>query len=207
MDRREQMKKRKWKKGRIILWLAVLGMLLTACGKAGAAEPLPASAQETGTSKTAFADAAVTETEASEPAGTTAPSARESTAQTETPSGTETEEEAPANTAGSEGGDEQSGYYTQADIDQAKDAVRDWMNEAFEQGTELKELYYPGDDFTDEFSGSGYDAFDNTGNSMVLGGYFIESDGTERGTSGYPLWVWILRRSPDGTWQVKDAGY
>ena len=86
-------------------------------------------------------------------------------------------------------------------------AVRGWMSEAFEEGAKLKELYYPGDDFTDEFADSGYTAFRSTDNSMVLGGYFIESDGTERGTSGYPLWVWILWRSSDGGWFVKDAGY
>lgn len=100
-----------------------------------------------------------------------------------------------------------SRYYTDEDIELAKEAVRDWMSKAFEEGTTLKELYYPGDDFTDEFSGSGYNAFGGTDDSMVLGGFFIQSDGTERGTSGYPLWVWILGRSDDGGWYVKDAGY
>ncbi len=100
-----------------------------------------------------------------------------------------------------------SRYYTDEDIEQAKEAVRDWMKESFESGYKLKELYYPGDDFTDEFADSGYGAFKDTDSSMVLGGYWIQSDGVERGSSGYPLWIWILGRSSDGGWYVKDAGY
>ena len=135
------------------------------------------------------------------------PDGRETAAETSEPDGRETETTKAAG-AGNEG--KKSGisrYYSEADIDQAKEAVRGWMSEAFEEGAKLKELYYPGDDFTDEFADSGYTAFRSTDNSMVLGGYFIESDGTERGTSGYPLWVWILWRSSDGGWFVKDAGY
>ena len=100
-----------------------------------------------------------------------------------------------------------SKYYSQEDIDNAMDAVRGWMREAAEAGAKLKELYYPGDDFTDEYAKSGANAFKDTESSMVLGGYWIQSDGVERGTSGYPLWVWILGRDSDGGWSVKDAGY
>ena len=135
------------------------------------------------------------------------PDGRETAAETSAPDGRETET---TKAAGAGGEGKESGisrYYSEADIDQAKEAVRGWMSEAFEEGAKLKELYYPGDDFTDEFADSGATAFRSTDNSMVLGGYFIQSDGTERGTSGYPLWVWILWRSSDGGWFVKDAGY
>ena len=133
------------------------------------------------------------------------------TQERETPaSDTEAEREETTKAPSTEGGGKKSGvsrYYSEEDIEEAKEAVRDWMSEAFEKGTKLKELYYPGDDFTDEFADSGSTAFRNTDNSMVLGGYFIEPDETERGTSGYPLWVWILWRGSEGGWFVKDAGY
>ena len=113
------------------------------------------------------------------------------TQERETPaSDTEAEREETTKAPSTEGGSKKSGvsrYYSEEDIEEAKEAVRDWMSEAFEKGTKLKELYYPGDDFTDEFADSGSTAFRNTDNSMVLGGYFIEPDETERGTSGYPL--------------------
>ncbi len=128
-----------------------------------------------------------------EQAGTSAdPETTEGTAHTQAPS-----------SSGRETVSDVSRYYSQEDIELAKEAVIAWMTEHFETGTRISELYYPGDDFTERAE---YGSFDTTENSLLLGGCFVQADGTERGSSGYPAWVWILRRTGGG-WTVVDAGY
>ena len=189
-------------KKRLPAIILICVLMLTACG----AEVDPSSETASVPPETSAPETEKTETEA--PAKPT----QEPETQTERAAETETTVEmATTRTAESEKETKKSGvskYYSEEDIEQAKDAVREWTSSLFE-GSTIKELYYPGDDFTEDYqaqSQSGGGAFQSTDHNMVLGGYFIQDDGTERGTSGYPLWVWILKRSTDG-WSVVDAGY
>ena len=191
----------------IVAIALVLCLSLAACSKKG----VNSTTETELTSLSGTASATSTQAASSEKiSGTEAPSSEKESEKTESESrGTEalSSENEPEKTESESQKSGVSKYYSQEDIDNAMDAVRGWMREAAEAGAKLKELYYPGDDFTDEYAKSGANAFKDTESSMVLGGYWIQSDGVERGTSGYPLWVWILGRDSDGGWSVKDAGY
>ena len=110
-----------------------------------------------------------------------------------------------------------SEYYSEEDFDAASKAVmaRFYQSKPY---CELKELYYPGDEETDRQDRYAADsepgAIANVSHeeSMVLQGKYVTGDEGKvspalNPNAVYPDWTWILCRSQDGGWEVRDEGY
>ena len=107
--------------------------------------------------------------------------------------------------------------YSEEDFDAASKAVmaRFYQSKPY---CELKELYYPGDEETDRQDRYAADsepgAIANVSHeeSMVLQGKYVTGDEGKvspalNPNAVYPDWTWILCRSQDGGWEVRDEGY
>ncbi len=98
----------------------------------------------------------------------------------------------------------ESELFTQAEINSAIEAVKDYFHKEFD-GCILTDIYYAGDDF------SKAEEENNKKKTLVLLSSFevgpYDTDGGFFANSTYDLWQWILTKNDDGKWQLVNYGY
>ena len=103
---------------------------------------------------------------------------------------------------------EHSDIYTDADIQDAKDAVTTYFEAEF-QGCTLTQLRYPGDASADLFTEWAEEC--EADEAIVLYSSFDTDtsggDGSLEPNTTYDDFQWILVRDNGGTWEVKTYGY
>ena len=103
---------------------------------------------------------------------------------------------------------ERSDLYTDADIQDAKDAVTTYFEAEF-QGCTLTQLRYPGDASADLFTEWAEEC--EADEAIVLYSSFDTDasggDGSLEPNTTYDDFQWILVRDNGGTWEVKTYGY
>lgn len=101
-----------------------------------------------------------------------------------------------------------SEIYTDDDIEEAFQTVKDYFSKEFD-GCTLTKLYYPGDTFSGEFAewAKQYDADEAI---VIRSNFDVDSsggDGSLEPNSTYEDWEWILVRDDGGKWRHVDHGY
>jgi hypothetical protein len=102
----------------------------------------------------------------------------------------------------------ESEIYSDKDIESAIDITLNYFRLNF-QGCTLKEIYYAGDNYLDEFEHwkKQYDADETI---VLLSTFDVDSsggDGSLKPNDTYKGWNWILVRNKGGQWEYKDHGY
>ena len=101
-----------------------------------------------------------------------------------------------------------SEIYSDDDIEAAYQTVKDYFSDEF-YGCTLTKLYYPGDNYADEFNeyAERYHADEAI---IILSSFDVNSsggDGSFNPNSTYNNWSWILIRNNGGDWEHVDHGY
>ncbi len=98
----------------------------------------------------------------------------------------------------------ESELFTQAEINSAIEAVKDYFHKEFD-GCILTDIYYAGDDF------SKAEEEKNKKKTLVLLSSFevgpYDTDGGFFANDSFDFWQWILTKNDDGKWQLVNYGY
>lgn len=101
-----------------------------------------------------------------------------------------------------------SEIYTENDINDAINTTLAYFMFNF-SGCKLTEIYYAGDEYSDEFSewAKQYNADEAIILLSTFDVDFTGGDGSLEPNSTYEGWNWILVRSGNGNWEHVDHGY
>lgn len=100
-----------------------------------------------------------------------------------------------------------SDIYTSAEIDSAMNVAMAYFEKEFE-GCTLLEIYY--DDEKAAMTAKEYEDRWNTQVIVLYSSFDVDSsggDGSFNATSTYYGWKWILSRTDNGKWTLRDWGY